>query len=155
MGVGFYVRGWTGGAYFANRLKLIRMGFMKKHSENWGGSERRMHPRKEVWIEIHYQHLDDFFYDYAINLSRGGMFIKTARPLAIGTEIKLRFTIPDRKEVIKTRGRIARVVKVEESQSHPPGMGIEFQALTEKDTQLINSLWEEDVKAHKGNKGNS
>ena len=128
--------------------KISKMGFMKKHEADFKGAERRRHPRKEVWIEIHYQHLDDFFYDYAINLSRGGMFIKTARPLAIGTEIKLRFTIPGRKEVIETTGNIVRVVKPDHGPGHAPGMGIEFQALSKRDLDLINSLWEQDVKAH-------
>jgi uncharacterized protein (TIGR02266 family) len=124
---------------------------MKKQEADFEGAERRRHPRKEVWIEIHYQHLDDFFYDYAINLSRGGMFIKTSKPITIGTEIKLRFTIPDHKEVIETKGNIVRVVKPDHGQVHAPGMGIEFRALSEKDLNLINSLWEKDIKAHKEN----
>jgi len=130
--------------------KISKMSSMKKHEADFNGADRRKHPRKEVWIEIHYQHLDDFFYDYAINLSRGGMFIKTAKPIAIGTEIKLRFTIPGHKEVIETRGKIVRVVKPDHGPGHAPGMGIEFQALTERDLDLINSLWEQDVKAREG-----
>jgi uncharacterized protein (TIGR02266 family) len=122
---------------------------MSKRESVWKGSERRKHPRKEVWIEIHYQQLDDFFYDFAINLSRGGMFIKTGRPLAVGTEIKLRFTIPEHKQVIETKGNIVRVIGSDDGRDHAPGMGIEFQALSSRDLELINSLWENDAKSRK------
>jgi len=118
---------------------------MSKKESAWKGKERRRYPRKEVWLEIYYQHLDDFFYDYAINLSRGGMFIKTARPLPVGTEINLRFSIPGKKEVIETKGKVVRVVKPDDPRGYPSGMGIEFQRLTERDIELINSLWEEEA----------
>ena len=118
----------------------------KKSKNSWKGKERRRHPRKEVWLEIYYQHLDDFFYDYAINLSRGGMFIKTVRPLPVDTEIKLRFSIPGKKEVIETAGQVVRVVKPDDPRGYPAGMGIEFKTLSEKDIELINSLWEEEAR---------
>jgi len=134
----------------ANSANGFRMELMKKQKHAWPGLERRKHPRVDVRFEISYQHLDDFFYDYAINLSRGGMFIRTVRPLALGTQLKLRFSIPGRKELIETSGRIVRVVKPDDPHGHDPGMGIEFQALAEKDIALINSLWE--IESEKANK---
>jgi len=118
---------------------------MNKKESNWQGKDRRRHPRREVWLEIYYQHLDDFFYDYAINLSRGGMFIKTIRPLPIGTNLQLRISVPKKQAVIQTTGRVVRVVKPEDPSGLPPGMGIEFHTLSEKDIELINALWEEEA----------
>jgi len=120
---------------------------MKREKGKWEGAERRRYPRREVYLEIYYQHLDDFFYDYAINLSHGGLFIKTVRPIPVGTELKLRFAIPNCKEVIETRGKVVRVVKPEDARGHQPGMGIEFEMLTPKDIEMINMIWEEDTKA--------
>jgi uncharacterized protein (TIGR02266 family) len=128
-------------AWIANPAKGFKMELMKKPKSAWPGLERRRHPRLDVRFEISYQHLDDFFYDYAINLSRGGIFIRSINPLAVGTGLKLRFSIPGRKEVIETSGRIVRVVKPGDPHGQDPGMGIEFQALGEKDLALINSLW--------------
>jgi uncharacterized protein (TIGR02266 family) len=117
---------------------------MHKQSGAWQGRERRRHPRKGVWLEIYYGQTGDFFNDYAVNLSRGGLFMQTAKPLAVGTELKLRFSVPDKKEAIETSGRVVRVVERNDPAGGPPGIGIEFSVLTERDLELINSLWEQD-----------
>ena len=119
---------------------------MKKNKENWGGAERRKHPRMDVRIEISYQHLDDFFYDYAINLSRGGMFIRTANPIETGTDLKIKFTIPGQKETISTAGKVVRVVNPDDPHGAAPGMGIEFKALAARDLELINLIWDKQIK---------
>jgi len=117
---------------------------MEKKAALWQGKEKRRHPRKGVWLEIYYEHLGDFFNDYAVNLSRSGLFVKTARPIPIGTEIKLRFAVPGKKDAVETSGRVARIVNQNNPQGHPPGIGIEFSALSERDIALLNSLWEEE-----------
>ena len=100
----------------------------------------------DVQIEISYQHLDDFFFDYAINLSRGGMFIRTAHPIATGTELKIKFSIPGQKATILTTGKVVRVVMPEDHHGLAPGMGIEFKALAPRDLELINLIWDQQVK---------
>jgi len=73
------------------------------------------------------------------------MFIKTIRPLPIGTNLQLRISVPKKQAVIQTTGRVVRVVKPEDPSGLPPGMGIEFHTLSEKDIELINALWEEEA----------
>jgi hypothetical protein len=68
----------------------------------------------------------------------------TANPLAVGTELKLRFSVPDKKEAIETSGRVVRVVERNDPEGGPPGIAIEFSVLKERDLALINSLWEQD-----------
>ena len=78
------------------------------------------------------------------------MFIKTIRPLPIGTNLQLRISVPKKQAVIQTIGKVVRVVKPEDQSGLPPGMGIEFHTLSEKDVALINALWEEE--AHRAQK---
>ncbi len=119
---------------------------MDRKPADWQGREKRRHPRKGVWLEIYYEQMGDFFNDYAVNLSRGGLFINTLRPIPIGTEIKLRFAVPDKRDAVETSGRVVRIVDRNDSSGHPPGIGIEFNALSERDIVLINSLWEDSLK---------
>jgi len=128
----------TGIAIAGNAFKIEPVS---KPKPDWRGVDRRRHPRFDVELEISYQHLDDFLFDYAINLSRGGMFIRTARPIELGTEIKIRFSIPGRKEKIETTGKVVRAVRADDPHGPAPGMGIEFKALGEKDIELINAVW--------------
>ena len=71
--------------------------------------------------------------------------MKTIRPLPAGTGIKLRFAVPGKKEVIETSGKVVRVVDQNDPKGHPPGIGIEFNVLSDRDIELINSLWEEEA----------
>lgn len=113
---------------------------------DYGGKERRRHPRREINLEIVYSSLETFFYDYAINISRGGMFIKTDRPLHVGTRVKLKFSLPGRELPVETSGRVVRTVSGKGRMDEPHGMGIEFEDLSEEDHDLIESLWDESVK---------
>jgi len=76
------------------------------------------------------------------------MFIKTTRMIPLGTEITLRFAIPRHNEKIETKGKVVREVKAHDPSGHAQGIGIEFQALTEKDIVMINSVWEDATRKH-------
>ena len=46
--------------------------------------ERRADARSPIELKVEYKRLNTFFADYTKNISRGGTFIKTARPLPVG-----------------------------------------------------------------------
>jgi uncharacterized protein (TIGR02266 family) len=118
--------------------------------EKYKGRDRRKHPRKELNIEIVYSSLENFFYDYAVNISLGGMFIKTDNPLQVGSRINLRFSLPGSKKIIETKGRVMHTVSGKSRTKHAQhGMGIQFQELSERDRDLIESLWKESLKERK------
>ena len=50
--------------------------------------------RRPIELKVEYKRLNTFFADYTKNISRGGTFIKTARPLPIGTEFLFKLFIP-------------------------------------------------------------
>ena len=49
-------------------------------------SERRSAPRHAITLRVDYKRMNTFFADYAKNISKGGTFIRTSKPLEIGTE---------------------------------------------------------------------
>ncbi len=91
-------------------------------------SERRRFDRAPIELKVEYKRVNTFFADYTKNISRGGTFIATERPLAIGTEFIFALGIPQLEEPLRLTGKVIWIVKVEDSsKANPAGMGIEFQ----------------------------
>ncbi|MCA9640621.1 MAG: TIGR02266 family protein [Polyangiaceae bacterium] len=90
--------------------------------------ERRRDKRAPIELKVEYKRLNTFFADYTKNISRGGTFIGTQRPLAVDTEFVFALTVPNLPEALRLRGKVIWVVPTEEAtKGNPAGMGIEFQ----------------------------
>ena len=74
-------------------------------------SERRGGDRAPIELKVEYRRLNAFFADYTKNISRGGTFIATSRPLPIGTEFIFRLTVPTLEEAISLRGRVRWIIE--------------------------------------------
>ena len=72
--------------------------------------ERREHPRAVVKIEIEFKHTIDFVTSYMLNISKGGLFIKTDEALPLDTIVFLRFTLPGIPSLLKQRGKLSGVI---------------------------------------------
>lgn len=57
-------------------------------------SSQRKHERAAVTLVVDYDGAEDFVGDYTENLSRGGTFIHTSRPFAIGSVVRLVLSFP-------------------------------------------------------------
>jgi len=79
--------------------------------------------------------LEQFIEHYAGDISRGGIFIKTPKPAAIGTMLKIEIQLADATPVISAIGRVVWRREAPEA-SGPAGMGIKFIKL-EEDSQAI------------------
>lgn len=88
-------------------------------------SERRSEARSPIELKVEYKRLNTFFADYTKNISRGGTFIKTDRPLPVGTEILFQLFIPGREAPLTIHGEVHRVV-AEASGEEEVGMAIRF-----------------------------
>lgn len=94
--------------------------------------DRRREARAPIELKVEYKRLNTFFYDYTKNISKGGTFIKTDKPLDIGTIFLFKLLIPSQKEHLALRGEVRWVVKdgsprpPEIPDNHEPGMGIRF-----------------------------
>ncbi len=107
--------------------------------------QNRAQPRVPIELRVDYKKLNSFFADYTKNISKGGTFIKTEKPLAIGTRFLFRLTIPQRDAPFELVGEVVW------SKTEPPdpGMGIRF--IYENDTQrsefesIVERLMEESL----------
>jgi hypothetical protein len=98
-------------------------------------SEDSKRSDERVTINKEFESFDAFIQEYVTNISRTGVFIKSAAPLAIGTRVNLRFTvIMDDIETIEGIGEVVRV------ESDPPGMGVVFRELSGYSKDLIEKL---------------
>jgi type IV pilus assembly protein PilZ len=105
------------------------------------GDDRRTNLRSAIELNVEYKRINTFFSDYTRNISKGGTFIRTARPLDIGTEFVFALRIPNLDEPLRLRGIVKWTVSQEAATAEQPaGMGIEFQyASTEerRDTEKV------------------
>jgi len=91
--------------------------------------ERRADPRQPIELKVEYKRLNTFFADYTKNISRGGTFIKTGRPLSIGTEFLFKLFVPNLETPLAIHGEVQWVVTEEDaatSEGGEAGMGIRF-----------------------------
>ena len=75
---------------------------------------------------VAYRTVDGFITDWAVNISRGGIFINTRNPLAVGTTVRLIISLPDTSFPFDLAGRVMRVNEFDNPSNQVPGMGIEF-----------------------------
>src|SRR5688572_19114511 len=115
-----------------------------------GGPDRgrRDSPRAPIELKVEYKRLNTFFADYTKNISRGGTFIRTNKPLDIGTEFVFKLMVPNLAEPLALRGQVRWVVKEGEppppgvEAGHEPGMGIKFIFQNDAERQLIEQTVE-------------
>lgn len=101
------------------------MGATENPSEK--ARERRSAERSAIELNVEYKRLNTFFSDYTRNISKGGTFIRTERPLNIGTEFVFALTVKGLAEPVRLRGRVKWIVRASEAtETSPAGMGIEF-----------------------------
>lgn len=91
------------------------------------GPDRRSTDRAAIELSVEYKRLNTFFADYTRNISKGGTFIRTDRPLGVGTEFIFALRIRTLEEPLRLRGRVKWIVRPEEAAGEQQaGMGIEF-----------------------------
>jgi type IV pilus assembly protein PilZ len=100
--------------------------------------ERRNQDRAPITLRVEYKRINTFFADYTRNISRGGTFIRTSRPLEIGTEFMFVLSLPAATPVegdsgerearqLELKGIVKWVVPdADANEENPAGMGIQF-----------------------------
>ncbi len=82
--------------------------------------EHRATPRLPIALAVTYPNAGELVRDVVTNLGGGGLFIRTKRPLPIGTQIEMEIQLGD--DTLKQRGRVtwARGLPID-------GMGVRFE----------------------------
>ena len=86
----------------------------------------RQAERLQHELLVAYRTVDGFITDWAVNISKGGIFINTRTPLAVGCTVRLIISLPDTAFPFDLTGRVARVSEFDNPSNQVPGMGIEF-----------------------------
>ena len=90
--------------------------------------DRRRVQRTPIELKVEYKRLNTFFADYTKNISRGGSFIATEKPLPVGTEFVFALGVPGFSAPLRLRGKVIWTTDAEDAtKANPAGMGIEFQ----------------------------
>jgi uncharacterized protein (TIGR02266 family) len=77
-------------------------------------------------IPVAYRSVGSFLTDWATNISRGGLFINTRKPLPVGTAVKILVQLPGASFPCQLGGRVTRITEYDNRANMVPGMGVEF-----------------------------
>ena len=98
----------------------------------------RRHPRYEVEIWVDFSTIDLVTSSFVLNLSEGGVFIKSDRPLPLDAEVDLVLTLPTGAP-IRAKGRVAWNHDLAKEAPHGSrGTGIRFVDMPEADRALLH-----------------
>jgi len=89
---------------------------------------RRELLRIQAEIEIHFKNFEQFYKEYAKNISKGGIFIKSNNPLPPQTIIEIKIFLPDDENPMDVVGEVVHIIEPEIAQQRgwDPGMGVHF-----------------------------
>jgi uncharacterized protein (TIGR02266 family) len=85
--------------------------------------------------------LDQFIARYAADVSRGGIFIRTREPLAVGTRLRLEFTLQDAAPLLAGEGTVVWIREHDPARENvTPGMGVRFDKLTPESQPTLEKI---------------
>jgi uncharacterized protein (TIGR02266 family) len=94
---------------------------------------RRSSPRVVLGIPVQYRFGNTIAAALTLNLSRGGIAIRTTSPLETGSKMKVRFRIPGSRQEVDAEGRVAW-------HDRRVGMGIQFESVDPSHQALIDNF---------------
>ncbi len=99
-------------------------------------------PPAQMRIRLKYADLPTFIERFAPNVTRGGLFIASRTPKAVGTTLRFELLLADGKtKVLKGEGVVAWVREFDpENPQRPHGMGVRFARLDADSRQLIDRI---------------
>jgi type IV pilus assembly protein PilZ len=86
-------------------------------------SDKRHADRAAITLRVDYKRLNTFFADYTKNISKGGTFIKTIKPLEVGTEFVFVLSVPAEETQLKLRGKVIWVTTEEQAKANQAASG--------------------------------
>jgi type IV pilus assembly protein PilZ len=106
-----------------------------------GSSNRRTSERHAITLRVDYKRMNTFFADYAKNISKGGTFIRTGKPLDVGTEFVFVLSIPGQTDQLQLLGQVMWAVdESKATEAQPAGMGIRFKFRDEAELKELEDF---------------
>ncbi len=120
-------------------------------------SNGRENDRATVTLKVGYTRLNTFFADYTKNISKGGTFVRTTKPLDLGSDFIFELTVPSASGLaapevkIELKGVVKWIVtEAEATNDKPAGMGIQFVFEDEGQRQKVQTMVVDLMKASLG-----
>lgn len=105
---------------------------------NGDSSERRRHPRvpmsQPCWCESD----EVTLYVKIVNASEGGVFLRTATPLEVGSRARLVFFSPDLGDEVVADVEVVRCVEEQPGRRRLPGMGLRFLSFEKNGDRFLD-----------------
>lgn len=106
-------------------------------------NDRRIENRAAIELNVEYKRLNTFFADYTRNISKGGTFIRTDKPLEVNTEFVFALSIKNIDEPLRLHGRVRWIVRpADATPESQAGMGIEFMYRDEAERRETEAIVE-------------
>src|SRR6201986_2769458 len=91
--------------------------------------------------------LDQFIERYSVDVSRGGIFIRTKEPLPVGTQLRFEFQLQDASSLIAGDGTVVWIREHDPArQGVAPGMGVPFDKLAADSQKVLDKILAEKQK---------
>ncbi|MBM7113320.1 TIGR02266 family protein [Archangium primigenium] len=102
---------------------------------------RRNAERKAVGLLVKLKHTSvvSFIQEYAVNISPGGMFIRSREPQPVGTPVRFEVRIADGQRMLKGSA-VVRWTRPVEDVTGPAGMGIQFTELDTASESIVERM---------------
>lgn len=106
-----------------------------------GSREDRVDHRVPIQLLVDYRSDGNYLFDFCRDMGTGGVFIETTKPLAVGSDLELTFTIPDSKETLRTSGKVIwSQAPIQERQDISVGMGVQFTNFSEQNRKTLDQF---------------
>ena len=105
--------------------------------------QTRRDMRTPITLKIKFKSgsLDQFIERYSVDISRGGIFIRTKEPLAVGTPLKFEFQLQDASSLIGGEGTVIWTREPDPARTGvAPGMGVRFDKLTQPSQATLDKI---------------
>ncbi len=97
----------------------------------------RKHPRVQKTLALSYQDHTGFVKAYSGNISQGGLFIRTKKPLERGEAFLLKLTLPGIPNTLNIKCKVMWVRKSQVDIKRPAGMGVKFCKMGSDDYTVL------------------
>lgn len=106
-------------------------------------------PRKSLKAELRVYYgtsQEKVLSGFSVDMSSGGLFLKTDASFSINQRVLLSFTLPDINKIVNCRAKVAWVNSKDEPKKPelPAGIGLQFLDLSEEYLNSIQSLLKHD-----------
>ncbi len=95
----------------------------------------------KLTIKFKASNLEEFVERYGVYVSQGGIFVRTKKPLSVGTVLDFEFKFQDGSSVLKGLGTVVWTREYDPARTNaPPGMGLRYDTLDEGSKDRLGKI---------------